>query len=314
MKKIAIGPERDVPSWNWVGFDTGRELSKYYDVQYFESLKSPPDVDAIVVIKQQVPTSFIKDALKRGIRMIYVPIDFYVDTGHLERDANNLKLYNAILSHSERLTPYLTRYCQDVRFVDHNNKFALPVADMPEYQEKGYVIWVGGCQYVAYLCDHLRKHPIFHPVKILTDIECDRARFAANQLATQLGISLKLSTRSTTVDGHEIIQWSERTQYEMMKEAKAAIDIKGANDWNQKLKPPTKAQKFVASGIPFAINGGSYSAEYFAKRGFNLASPLSQDRWFSKRYWEETREFSHKVREETSIEAVGRIFQEVINV
>lgn len=312
MKKIAIGPKRDVPSWDWVGLDTGRELSKYYNVKYFESLKSLPNADAIIVIKQQVPTEFIKEGIRRGIQMIYIPIDFYVSQEHLKKDAKNLSLYHSVLSHSERLTTYLKPYCKRIGFVNHNNKFALSIEDMPSYQEKGYVIWIGGCQYVAYLCHHLRKHPISHPVKIVTDINCDRARHTANQLGAKLGFDLNLSSVSKSIDGHEIYQWSERTQYEMMKDAKAAIDIKGNNDWNQKLKPPTKAQKFIASGIPFAINSESYSTEYFSHHGFNIVSPQFQDRWFSREYWEETREFSQKIRDMTSIEMVGKVLKGVI--
>jgi hypothetical protein len=312
MKTIAIGPEKDVPSWNWVGFDTGRELSKYYDVQYFESFKTPPKVDAIVVIKQTASKNFIMEGKSNGTRMIYVPIDFYLDLEHLENDGRNLSLYDAVISHSDRLSSYIRRYCKNITFVDHNSKYALPVDEISPYREEGFVLWIGGCQYVAYLCEHLRKHPLFHPVKILTDFRNDRARFAANNLATELGLSLKLTSNSQSIHGHEIYEWTERTQYEMMGDCKAAIDIKGANDWNQKLKPPTKAQKYIASSIPFAINSGSYSAEYFAMRGFQITSPLSQDRWFSKEYWKQTREFSNKVRETTSIEEVGKIFRGVI--
>jgi hypothetical protein len=37
MIRLAIGPEKDTPSWNWVGFDTQRELSNYYNVLTFTS-------------------------------------------------------------------------------------------------------------------------------------------------------------------------------------------------------------------------------------------------------------------------------------
>ena len=65
-----------------------------------------------------------------------------------------------------------------------------------------------------------------------------------------------------TAGGYAIETWSERRQEEMMRECKAALDAKATNRFNQYYKPPTKAQQFVASGIPFAVNFESYSAEY----------------------------------------------------
>jgi hypothetical protein len=99
----------------------------------------------------------------------------------------------------------------------------------------------------------------------------------------------------------------------MMEECKAAIDIKYTNDFNQNTKPPTKAQKFVSSGIPFSINKNSYSFEYFQKRNFSLAEPVNQERWFSEEYHSETIKFASMLRQETSIEVVGRKFKEIID-
>ena len=97
-----------------------------------------------------------------------------------------------------------------------------------------------------------------------------------------------------------------------MRECKAALDAKATSRFNQYYKPPTKAQQFVASGIPFAVNPESYSAEYFRTRGFDVASPADADRWFSRRYWEETQDWSGRLRAEASLEAVGERYRQLI--
>jgi len=228
----------------------------------------------------------------------------------LRKDEGLLRRFDMIISHCERLMPIFRRYCKQVEFIDHNNKYALP--EIADYKEKGYVLWIGGCQYVAYLVKWLKEHPIKNPVKILTDYENDRAREAANHLAKEIGVNMKIQPNDRSVSGHEIYPWSERLQYEMMTEAKAAIDVKGTEDFNQKYKPPTKAQKYIASGIPFAINTTSYSTEYFKNRGFNVPSPENTMRWFSKSYWEDTVKYAEGLRKETSIEAVGKKFRQYI--
>ena len=98
-----------------------------------------------------------------------------------------------------------------------------------------------------------------------------------------------------------------------MRECKAAIDLKQLNIFNQYYKPPTKAQKYVTSGIPFAINPGSYSEEYFRARGFQVASPVEPERWLSRSYWEQTRKFGLELRASTSLEAVGKRYRDLID-
>jgi hypothetical protein len=78
------------------------------------------------------------------------------------------------------------------------------------------------------------------------------------------------------------------------------------------MKPPTKAQQFVASGIPAAINKDSYPWEYFHKNGLDLAEPEDIDRWFSPGYWKETRDFGMILREKTSKKSVARSYLNLI--
>lgn len=310
MKTLAFGPERDVPSWGWVGFDTARELAKYFNIVFFNSFDNIPEADAVVIIKQNCPAQKIAKLKDKKIKVIYCPIDFYQEVKHIRADAPFLGLCDMILLHSERLLPIFKSYKKEIHFVEHNNKYAL--LEMSEYKERGYIIWIGGCQYIPYLLEWIRKHPIKNEIKILSDIDNERARLAANVFASNIGMKLTIPKGTKSIEGIDAYPWSERLQHEMMVEAKAAIDIKMTDQFNQNYKPPTKAQKYIASGIPFAVNKESYSAEYFRQRGFDIVAPNNTGRWFSYEYWKETKAFGEKLRIYTSLENVGLKYKELI--
>ncbi len=305
-RTIAFGPQRDFPSWDWIGFDTSRELSKYYQMTIYDSGRTvPPDCDVLVIVKVKPPPEFVVEARRKGSRIVYCPIDFYESQEQLVSDADFLRACDMVLVHSERLLPLVQSYCRNSHFVEHHSRYSLP--EMAEYKDKGFVLWVGGCQYLAPFVGWLRQHPIGAEVKILTDIGKAWSRRGARRYAT-----LSLSRRTWSIAGCEVYPWSEKAQFEMLRECKAAIDVKQIEVFNQYYKPPTKAQKYIGSGIPFAVNPGSYSAEYFRTRGFVTASPADTVRWFSHDYWEETRRFGLKLREYTSLEAVGLRYKELI--
>lgn len=310
MKTVAFGPERDVPSWGWVGFDTARELAKYFKIELFNSFDSIPKADVVVIIKQNCPAHIIAKLKKQKTKVVYCPIDFYQEVRNIRSDYSFLNQCDMILLHSERLLPIFKSYNNNIHFVEHNNKYALP--EMADYKDKGFILWVGGCQYVPYLLDWLKKHPLKNEVKILADIDNERARLAASVFANHIGMKLTITKNPKSIEGIDCYPWSERLQYEMMSECKAAIDIKMTDQFNQNYKPPTKAQKYIASGIPFAINKESYSAEYFKNRGFEIAAPNNTTRWFSPEYWKETRKFGEKLRVYTSLENVGIRYKQLI--
>jgi hypothetical protein len=109
-----------------------------------------------------------------------------------------------------------------------------------------------------------------------------------------------------------VIRWSPRSQYEIMCGAKAAFDIKEFN-FHQMHKPPVKAQQFIASGIPFAVNPESYSAEYFAAKGLQVPSPKEIDYWLSKSYWEQTQAAKADLCHRISLKTVGLHYKQIIN-
>lgn len=304
MMALAIGPERDYPSWNWVGPDTAREMEKYFTVSIFGSYDKVPDADVIMIVKDRPPMAFVETARRMASKLIYLPIDFYGGADQIRRDADFLGACDLVLCHCETLMDFFRPYSARVGFVEHHGKYMLPAP--AAYKQSGYVLWVGGCQYLPYLMRWLEDHPISCEIKILTNFNDRRARIAARLLAAEIGVPLRFTEGS--VNGHEIRIWSEGEQLAMLRACKAAIDIKGT-DFNQAHKPPTKAQQFVGSAIPFACNPNSYAARYFRDRGLDLANPRAEDRWFSREYAAESRTFSRALRELTSLETVGRAYK-----
>jgi len=311
-KRIAFGPVRDLPSWGWVGFDTARELSKYYDVQVYHSWSPPPDCDILLVVKERPPEQFVLDAQRKKAKLIYCPVDAYGEIGQLARHADLFRACAMVLVHCERLLPLVRPYCANVHFVDHHIRYA--TKEMVNYNDAGYILWIGGCQYVPYLARWLEHHPIEQEIRILTDIDNYRARHAARVLAAEIGMRFGVYRGTESIADCRVYQWSERRQQAMMRECRGALDIKMTARFEQAHKPPTKAQQYVASGIPFAVNPDSYSAEYFRARGFELASPADTARWLSREYWEETRVWGERLRAATSIEAVGARYRQLIEM
>jgi hypothetical protein len=194
--------------------------------------------------------------------------------------------------------------------VEHNARFALD--PMAQYKDTGHVLWIGACQYLPYLLKWLERHPIEEEIRILTDIDKFAARHAARCTADGIGIRMTLARSTTSIAGHRVERWTEQSQAEAMRECRAALDVKMPGNFNQDHKPPAKAQQYVASGVPFAVNPETSTAEYFRVRGFELASPADTDRWLSREYWEETRTCAYQLRDRTSLESVGREYRRLI--
>lgn len=307
MKTVAIGPETNSPSWNWVGLDASRFLSKYYNILTFQKHDEIPECDCVLLIKHPMQAK----AFTQRSKVVYCPIDHYQSMEDIGIDRELISSCGHIAVHCERLMPIMVQINKNVSYVEHNGKYTL---EKPlEYKKEGFVLWVGGFQYIPYLVEFMRKIPGSFELRILSDLSNQRAVSEAKLRSKNLGIKMNMCEERKTVNGFKIFDWSERNQFEMMSDSKAAIDVKYVRNFSQKFKPPTKAQKYVSSSIPFATNKESYSFEYFNKRGFALAEPHEAKRWFSERYWEETNEFSKKLRQITSIESVGLSYKRMID-
>ena len=309
-RTVAFGPVRDTPSWGWIGVDTARELSRGYDVTIYDSWVVPGTCDVLFVVKERPPERFVAQAQRQGTKLIYCPCDVYRDPDQLARDAGFLRACAMVLVHCERLLPFMQAHSRNVHFVEHHARYALRA--MTDYKETGFILWIGGFQYVPYLVRWLEQHPLAHEIRILTDVENYRARNAARVFAAEVGVKLEISERTTSIAGCPLYPWSERLQSEMMRDCTAALDIKMTEQFEQYLKPPTKAQQFIASGIPFAVNPDSYSAEYFRIRGFDVASPTDTARWFSREYWQATQRAGQQLRIVTSLDTVIARYRQLV--
>jgi hypothetical protein len=309
-RTVGLGRVRDKPSWGWAGFDVARELSKDYGVVLYDSSSRPPRCDVLFMVKKRPFETFVSEALRNGTKLVYCPIDDYDHPEQIVSDAEFLRACAMAVVHCERLIPLLRPYCANVHFVEHHARHALH--DMVEYKESGYILWVGAFQYVPYLVSWLERHPIDREIRILSNPENENARTLALSHAEEIGLQIEISPDATSIAGHRIYRWSERRQQDMMRGCKAALDVKMTRFFSQYHKPPTKAQQYVASGIPFAVNPDSYSAEYFRARGFDVASPLDIDLWLSREYWGATRSAGERLRAVTSIETVTARYRDLI--
>ena len=283
VKTIAIGPEIDRPTWSWIGFDLARELSKYYRVKVFSKQGVPP-CDLLILIKDILP-EYLLDLFNIQ-KVIYFPCDHYTGKEAMENERQFLQRCSCLVSQSQRLADILKEYNSNVFLVHHSGKYILPT--MNPYRQEGFILWVGFSKYLRYLKAWLQEHPIENELVILTDQPAQE--FVPGKVKQ--------------------FRWDARIQFEMMSQAKAALDIKG-DDFNQLNRPAEKTQIFIASGIPAACNPGPI-VTFLKESGFDIVSPDNMVRWFSREYYEETVKFGEKLREEMSLLNVGLEVKKII--
>jgi len=231
---IAFGPETKRTSWAWVGFDVGRELSKYFNVIFFpKNIKQVPQADLVFFIKNPPDNEVWTNLKHRSIKMVYCPIDNYSEESAIQKHAAFLGQCEAIFVHCSRLSPILKPYCKQVDFIEHYNRFGL--SEMTAYKPSGYAVWVGTMENLPPVINWLQEHPLGLEIKFVTDYPV----LFKDCITGALPIK----------DNHELIKWHPKVQNDIMSGAKVAFDIKGSS-FNQMHKPPVKAQQFIVSGIP----------------------------------------------------------------
>jgi hypothetical protein len=283
-------------------------LQRYFDIALFDDLRQPPDAELLLIVKQRPTADFVGSARRRGARVFFAPIDVYRDAAEIRADAGMLGRCDAVLLHADALRPALAPFCRRICPIEHHARFVL---DRPaDFNADGPLLWVGAIQHVPHVLHWLARHKPPIEVRLLTDLDSRAGRIAAHLVARRLGVSLRIGDGA--INGYRAEQWSETAQTRLMRSCKASIDIKG-DSFDQVTKPPTKAQHFVASGVPFACNLGHPATAYFRARGFAVAAADDFARLLSRTYWAETQAFAARLRAWTSLDAVGSAYRRIFS-
>ncbi len=258
---VAFGPAiRGRGSWEWVGADLQRELSKYFTTVTFGADWDVPDCDVLIAVKHRPPLELVHRIQHRS-RIVYCPLDYYPSASRIESHAETLRKCDLIVVHCHRLRKHFERYTA-VEYMDHHTKYAAPFAD--DYKPEGFILWVGVRNNLRPLVRWVNEHPLPCELCVSTNLP------HVNTNPAELGFRADRNIR--------LEPWSAPRQLELMAEAKAAIDIKGG-DFQHQHKPPTKALDFIASGMPLAMNPDSSPVEFLARLGFQVALPTDPDHW-----------------------------------
>jgi hypothetical protein len=303
--RIAIGPQSHLTSWTWIGADIATRLAARAEIICFKR-GEVARADVVLIVKDLIALHQHANPRNDKSKLIYLPVDRFHSLRHLESRISDLQQCDLLLVHSSGLIPYLTQFAR-VSYIDHYGKFFLP--ELAEYRQSGYILWIGAIENLPFLLHYLKSHRLPLKTKALTDLDNPIGRSVACKLARRFGMTFEHERGGG--EDLEILPWSPRLQSQMMAEAKAAIDIKG-NGFNQQLKPPTKAQQFICSGIPLAMNVCDAVA-YFEDHGLSIADP-TEPRWLSREYHNEIRAVATRLRPRLTLESVTRDYWRAIQM
>lgn len=283
--KIAFGPVSIRPSWEWVGFDVALASSVRHDVSVFRRWEIP-EASVVVFVKELPPEQVVDRLLKGGSRIVYAPVDNFEDETHVAAASSFLSSCSAVLIHCERLRPLMLLHCGRVEFVEHHNKYGI---DPSLRSPRGELLWVG-------TRGNLRPFASWS---------------SSNRLPT-LALTDFTAMASSAFPPHvRVGKWTVRRQDSALREAAAAVDVKG-HTFNQIHKSPAKAQCFVASGVPFATNEGSYSSEYLRSKGFDVCPLSDLDRLLSDDYRLEVAAFNRELGDSLTLRSVSERFMSIV--
>ena len=306
---LAFGTENALPSFEWVGKDIAIELEKQHEIEFYRAEQFEIQSNVIFVVKIMPSLAWIYHQKQKNKTLIYIPIDYFSRPSELTKYSVCLSLFDGIFIHNNRLGDKIKRYNKRLFFIDHYLKYSL--ARQPAFKQDGFLLWIGHLEYIASLIITLRKTPLKFPIKVLSDLEkLQYYRAALHKSLQAHGIDWteeRLDNGNMNLCGVEIEQWSAARQYSYLTECKAAFDTK-FDSFAHNLKPPTKAQKYIFNGIPFAMDKGSYSSEYFHQLGLNIPDITDTDYWLSEAYFNQIQTFSAKYKVQVLIHSVARSY------
>jgi hypothetical protein len=275
--QIYFGPIRDVPSWPWVGRDVAEFLSAEHTIRYFNDLTDIDDDSLVFWVKCPLRNQEAAAVLEKKLRIVFFPVDVFLGYDHIAECSDFIDACRLIVLHSRSMARLFPG--RKIRFVDHYNKYGV---SHQERQPNGSLVWIGAYQYFPYIVRYMLENGLHGKRNIisLTNFNSPAAIVAANQLSQSLDLGIDFGHLRDLSD-FSIIEWSERSQRELLLTCSGAFDYKDDLDFNQIHKPPTKLQKFLCSHIPCAINGSSPLRSIL---GFDLCDILDFDTWFSGDY------------------------------
>lgn len=289
MLHIAFGPITPNPSWSWVGSDIAAELSRRgIQTSLFQTGEAPTTANVWVFVKQPARIEDLERARRHMIETVYQPVDFYSELADIKNDPV-LPLYNKVISHSRELAVHLADRARSVSCTEHHVKFGLSeIRPWREPKPDDRILYVGQALNVPSLLEWLKQHDPDNKLSRRLNVMTDPSHVARYHNMPYIKFSA----------------WSEREHLSALGRVATVIDIKGTS-FNQRMKPPTKAQQYVWSGIPLAMNPDSSSAAWFREEGLDIAHPLDEARWFSRAYYDEIVEASLELRQNLTVDRIA---------
>lgn len=299
MKTFFFGPHKNSPSWSWVGTDIAEYLAGAFQIKYFSRIDEIEYGAVVFWIKHPAADREVPLIKAKKLRIIYFPIDQYQDETELARGHAFIDACSLLVCHTECMGELFAG--KPVQFIDHYNKYGI---DPRLRASNGRFLWIGGYQYFPYLYRYLRQAELPLDIDILTDYRHPAGIAAANRLAQRLELDIDFAKVGNFPE-FKFIEWSEGRQRVLLLSCEGAFDYKHVEDFNQRYKPPTKVQKYVASGIPAAVNRDSASFKQMQAWGLELCDPTQTDIWRSAAYRSRIRECAEKLAQQISKKAIS---------
>ena len=77
MKNVYFGPEKNVPSWHWVGKDIAENFPRQINVKYFKKIEEINNDSIVFWIKNPLSSEKVNFVRNKNLKVVYFPIDTY---------------------------------------------------------------------------------------------------------------------------------------------------------------------------------------------------------------------------------------------
>jgi len=256
LPPIYFGPVTSLPSWYWVGKDVAEFIARTHEVRYFSTVDDIPECGLVFWIKCPPVLRDAERIVKKNLTLVFFPVDAFMSESEIESQRIFVEHARFICLHAQSLKRFFDP--ERTILIDHFNKYGLPLNE--RVSDGKTLLWIGGFQYIPYVLSGLQTISWRREnITLLTDLDSGAGRAAAERNGRKVGLYDPI--RALAGCGVNTVRWSEVAQRLLLRSCKAAFDIKFLDCFNQYHKPPTKLQKYLASGIPCAVNTGFPGAD-----------------------------------------------------